>query len=67
MKVCHFGTLDNTQNGVTDELKGIPAEALQHCYEQWKQRLRRCIAAQGNYTVRQLYNETDFILAKIEV
>jgi hypothetical protein len=48
LKGRHFGTLDNIQNSVTDELKGIPAEAWQHCYEQWKQRLRRCIAAQGN-------------------
>ena len=37
------------QKSVTDELKGIPAEAFQHCYEQWKQRLRRCVVAQGNY------------------
>ena len=46
---CHFGTVDNIQKSVTDELKGISAEAFQHCYEQWKQRLRRCVAAQGNY------------------
>ena len=44
-----FSTLDNVQKSVTDELKGIPAEAFQHCYEQWKRRLRRCVAAQGNY------------------
>jgi len=30
----HFGTLDNIQKSVTDELKGIPAEALQQCYKQ---------------------------------
>jgi len=44
-----FGTLDNIQRSVTDELKVIPAEAFQHCYEQWKQRPRCCVAAQGNY------------------
>jgi len=49
LKGCHFGTLDNIQKGVTDELKGILAEAFQHYYEQWKQRLRRCVAAKGNY------------------
>ena len=49
LKGCHFGTLDNIQKSVTDELKGTPEEAFQHCYEQWKQRLRRCVAAQGNY------------------
>jgi len=48
-KWCHFGTLDNIQKSVTDELKGIPAEVFQHCYEQWKQRLHHCVAAQGNY------------------
>ena len=45
----NFGTLDNIQKSVTDDLKGIPAEAFQHCYEQWKQSLLRCVAAQGNY------------------
>jgi len=49
LKWRHFVTLDNIQKSATDELKGIPAEAFQHCYEQWKQRLRRCVAAQGNY------------------
>jgi len=49
LKVRHFGTLDNIQKSVTDELKGIPAESFQHCYEQWKQRLLHCVAAQGNY------------------
>jgi len=49
LKERHFVTLDNIQKSVTDELKGIQAEAFQHCYEQWKQRLRRCVAAQGNY------------------
>ena len=44
-----FGTLDNIQKSVTDELKGIRAEAFQHCCEQRKQRLGRCVAVQGNY------------------
>ena len=49
LKGRHFGTLYNIQKGVTDELKGIPAKAFQHCYEQWTQCLRRCVAVQGNY------------------
>jgi hypothetical protein len=49
LKGHHFGTLVNIQKSVTDELKGIPEEAFQHCYQQWKQRLHRCVAAQGNY------------------
>jgi len=31
LKGRHFGTLDNIQKRVTDELKGIPAEAFQYC------------------------------------
>ena len=49
LKGRHFGTLDNIQKSVTDELKGFPAEAFQHCYKQWKQCLHHCVAAQGNY------------------
>jgi len=49
LKGRHFGILDNIQKSVTDELKGIPALAFQHSYEQWKQRLRRCLAVQGNF------------------
>jgi hypothetical protein len=48
LKGRHFGILDNIQKSATDELKGIRAEAFLHCYQQWK-RLRRCVAAQGNY------------------
>jgi hypothetical protein len=49
LKERHLGTSVTIQKSVTDELKGIPAEAFQHFYEQWKRRLRRCVAAQGNY------------------
>ena len=49
LKGRHFGTLDNIEKSVTDELKGMPTETFQHCYEEWKQRLSRCVAAQGNY------------------
>jgi len=48
LKGRHFVTLDNIQKSATGELKGILTEAFQHCYE-WKQRLRRCVVAQGNY------------------
>jgi len=51
LKGRHFGTLVTIQKSVTDELKGIPTEAFQHCYKQWKQRLRPCVAAQGNYFI----------------
>jgi hypothetical protein len=46
LKVRHFGTLDNIQKSLTD--KSIQAETFKHCYEQWKQRLHRCVAVEGN-------------------
>jgi len=49
LKGRHLATLDNIQKSVTDELKGITAEAFQHCYKQWKQRLCRCVTAKRNY------------------
>jgi hypothetical protein len=33
LKGRYCGTLDNIQKSVTDELKGIPVQAFQHCYE----------------------------------
>jgi hypothetical protein len=49
LKGRYFGTLYNIQKSGTDELKGLPEEAFQPCYQQWKQRLCRCVAAQMNY------------------
>lgn len=49
LKGRHFGTLENIQKTVTEQLKAIPVEDFQRCYQEWEQRLRRCIAAQGNY------------------
>ena len=36
LKGRRFGPLVNTQKRVNDELKSIPAEAFQNCYEEWK-------------------------------
>jgi len=52
LKGRHFCTFDKIQKSVTDEMKGITAEACQHRYEQWKQHLRSFVAAQGNYFER---------------
>ena len=45
----HFGTVDNIQKVMTEQLRAIPHEDFQHCYREWEQRLRRCVAFQGNY------------------
>lgn len=49
LKGHHFGTLENIAKAVTDQLKAIPVSEFQHCYEEWKNRLQRCVASQGNY------------------
>jgi transposase len=49
LKGCHFGTVDNIQKVVTDQLRALVHEDFQHCYREWEQRLRRCVASQGNY------------------
>ena len=49
LKGRHFGTVENIENAVTDQLKAIPVSDYQRCYEEWEQCLRRCVASQGNY------------------
>ena len=52
LKSRHFGTVDNIQKVVTDQLRALLHEDFQHCYREWEQRLRRCVASQGNYFER---------------
>jgi len=49
LKGRHFGTVGNIEKAVTDQLKVIPVSDYQRCYEEWEQRLLRCVASQGNY------------------
>ncbi|GFX83129.1 protein GVQW3 [Trichonephila clavipes] len=39
LKGHHFGTLENIQTAVTDQLKAIPISEFYQCYEEWKKRL----------------------------
>jgi hypothetical protein len=48
LKGCHFGTVDNIQKVVTEQLRTLPHEDFQHCYWEWE-RLWQCVASQGNY------------------
>jgi hypothetical protein len=41
--------VDNIQKVVTDQLRALPHEDFQHCYWEWEQRLRQCVASEGNY------------------
>ena len=45
---CHFGTVDNIQKVVTDQLRALPHEDFQYCRE-WEQYLWQCVASQGKY------------------
>ncbi|GFW98064.1 putative transposase [Trichonephila clavipes] len=49
LKGHHFGTLENIQMAVTDQLKAIPISEFHQCYEEWKKRLQRCVASEGSY------------------
>ncbi|GFX62866.1 putative transposase [Trichonephila clavipes] len=41
LKGHHFGTLENIQTAVTDQLKAIPICEFHQCYEEWKKRVQR--------------------------
>jgi len=45
LKDRHFGTVDNIQKVVTDQLRALLHEDFQHCYWEWEQRLWRCVAS----------------------
>ncbi|GFV21908.1 HTH_Tnp_Tc3_2 domain-containing protein [Trichonephila clavipes] len=45
----HFGTLENIETTVTDQLKAISMSEFHQCYEEWKKRLQRCVASEGSY------------------
>ncbi|GFW31802.1 HTH_48 domain-containing protein [Trichonephila clavipes] len=49
LKGHYFGTLENIQTAVTDQLKAIPISEFHQCYEEWKKRLQRCVASEGSY------------------
>jgi len=49
LKGRQIGTVGNIQKVVTDQLRALPHEEFQHCYREREQRLRRCVASEGNY------------------
>ncbi|GFV26253.1 putative transposase [Trichonephila clavipes] len=49
LKGHSFGTLENIQTAVTDQLKAIPISEFHQCYEEWKKRLQRCVASEDSY------------------
>ncbi|GFX39650.1 uncharacterized protein TNCV_2103941 [Trichonephila clavipes] len=49
LKGGDFGTLENIQMAVTDQLEAIPISQIHQCYEEWKKRLQCCVASEGSY------------------
>jgi len=48
LKGHHFGTIENIQKTVTDELNTLTENDFRYCYYQWKKR-NRCVTSQGSY------------------
>jgi len=49
LKGHHFGTMENIQKTVTDELHTLTENNFRYCYDQWKKRWNRCVTSQGAY------------------
>ena len=49
LKGHRFGTIEQIQKTVTDNLNTLTENDFQYCYEQWKKRWNRCVSSQGSY------------------
>ena len=49
LKGHHFGTIENIQQTVTDDLNTLTENDFRYCYDQWKIRWNRCVTSQGSY------------------
>jgi histone-lysine N-methyltransferase SETMAR len=49
LKHHHFGTMENIQKIVTDELHTLTENNFLSCYDQWKKRWNHCVTSQGSY------------------
>jgi len=49
LKGNHFGTMENIQKTVTDELHSLTENDFWYCYDQWKKRWNHCVTSQGSY------------------
>ena len=49
LKDHHFGTMENIQKSVTDELHTLTENDFRYCYDQWKTRWNHRVTFQGSY------------------
>jgi len=48
LKGHHFGTMENIQKIVTNELHTLTENYFQYCYDQWKKRWNHCVTSRGS-------------------
>jgi len=44
-----FATMEDIKSNAMAELQRIPKEAFHRCFQQWQDRLSKCVCAQGSY------------------
>jgi len=49
LKGRHFDDVDDIRSTTTANLKAIPQNQFQICFERWTRHWHRCIASQGDY------------------
>ena len=49
LKGTHFSDIDSIKKAVMTELKKIPENAFQECFESWKKRMHKCLQVEGDY------------------
>ena len=49
LKGTHFSDIDSIKMAATTELKKIPENAFQECFESWKKQMHKCFQVEGDY------------------
>jgi hypothetical protein len=44
-----FDSREDIMRNATKELRSLPEEAFQKCFQQWKERWAKCVGSQGAY------------------
>jgi hypothetical protein len=52
LKDSRFDSREDIMRNATKELRSLPKEAFQKCFQQWKERWTKCVASQGAYFER---------------
>jgi hypothetical protein len=49
LKGSHFDSHEDIMWNATKELRSLPEEVFQKCFQQWKERWAKCVESQGAY------------------